>query len=105
VQMPYLLRLYWYTFSTSDTFLFLFLFCIGTKEALDHVANYSLSRETTSQLGIEPPTTPLCLGTSPLSSSSLQSSWTTSDTCCKAHDHALYNTCLHNKDVYILEFI
>lgn len=37
-----------------------------THETLDRMANFPSSRETTSQLGIEPPTTLFGLDTSPL---------------------------------------
>ena len=41
-------------------YLFLsFFFFLGIHEALDHLASFPSSRETISQPGIEPPTTPL----------------------------------------------
>ena len=51
-------------------------FLLGTHEALDHLASVPSSGETISRRGIEPLTTPFNFGTSPLSPSSLGSSWT-----------------------------
>lgn len=56
---------------------YLFLFLFETHEALDHPASFPSSRETISQLGIEPPTNLFNLSQFyPLSGGSLQSSWT-----------------------------
>jgi hypothetical protein len=57
-------------------FFFFFFFVFGTHDALDHLASFLSRRETISQPGFEPPTTPFTLGTSPLSYGSLESSWT-----------------------------
>jgi hypothetical protein len=46
----------------------------STQETLDHLPGFPLSKETTSWLGMEPPTTSFGSGTSPLSSGSLVSS-------------------------------
>ena len=61
--------LFWF-----DLFMYLFIFAIH--EVLDHLASFSSSREIISWSRIESPTTPFGLGTFPLSSSSLRSSWT-----------------------------
>ena len=49
------------------------LLLFETQETLDHMVGFPSRRETISRLGIEPPTTPFGLGTSPLSSGSLGS--------------------------------
>jgi hypothetical protein len=63
-------------FEASGKLLTIYLFIFGTHDALDHLASFPSSGEMFSWSGTELPTTPFGLGTFPLSSSNLGSSWT-----------------------------
>ena len=61
----------------NKSFFFFLLFFFETHKTLDQLTSFPSSRKTISRPGFEPPTSPFGLGTSPLSTGSLASSWTT----------------------------